>query len=282
MKNLKTILAACALAATTAAPAQTDGSKEIRAVTSSYMVETGCVDIADTYLTPLHYDGWHSAIRYERTQPMRFNPSAWIMQLRLAGIFDHTENKTRNATMLHGSAEATWGMMRRFSIPGGVTLGIGPGLSADLGVLYLSRNSNNPASAKAAVTLDAMAYASWSSHVGPLKFTLRYQPTLPVTGAFFSPDYGQLYYQIYLGEHGGLAHAAWWGNYFRLDNLVTADLHFGNTSLRLGYRNNILSSKVNDIVTQDITHAFVIGITTQWISLRPDSKHINSSIISAY
>lgn len=276
------MIAACVLAATSSAAAQQSDSREIRAVTSSYMIEAGGADIADTYLTPLHYDGIHTAIRYERTQPMRFDPAGWIMQLRLAGIFDHTENKPRNATMLHGSAEAAWGMMRRFNIPGGVTVGIGPGLSLDLGVLYLSRNSNNPASAKAAATLDAMAYASWSSSVGRLKFTLRYQPTLPVTGAFFSPDYGELYYQIYLGEHSGLAHAAWWGNYFRLDNLLTADLHFGNTSLRIGYRNNILSSKINDIVTQNITHAFVIGVTTQWISLRPDSKHIDSRIISAY
>ncbi|WP_438589419.1 hypothetical protein [Duncaniella dubosii] len=31
----------------------------------------------------------------------------------------------------------------------------------------------------------------------------------------------------------GTRHAAWWGNYFKLDNQLTADLHLGSTNLRL-------------------------------------------------
>ncbi|MDE6654828.1 MAG: DUF3316 domain-containing protein, partial [Muribaculaceae bacterium] len=115
-----------------------------------------------------------------------------------------------------------------------------------------------------------------------LPLTVRYQPTLPLTGVFFSPDYGQLYYQIALGEHDGLLHAAWPGNYFALDNLLTVDLHLGATSLRIGYHNNTFSSKVNNIVSLDITHAVVIGITTEWISLSPTSDKINAAIISSY
>ena len=99
--------------------------------------------------------------------------------------------------------------------------------------------------------------------------TLRYQPVLPVAGVFFSPDYGELYYEIYLGNHSGLAHFAWWGNYFMLDNHLTADLSLGATSLRLGYSGRIFSSKVNDIVTHVFTHAFVVGISGEWMSLNP-------------
>jgi hypothetical protein len=105
---------------------------------------------------------------------------------------------------------------------------------------------------------------------------------LPVTGAFFSPDYGELYYEIYLGNHSGLAHAAWFGNYFRLDNLLTADLRLGSTNLRLGYRADVMSTKVNNIVTRRVTHSFVIGVSGEWLSL-PRSGRIsdNAKIISA-
>lgn len=273
------IIALVALGLWVAAAAQ---QKTLRAVTSAYTVEIGSSHIADTYLTPLHYRGLNAAFRYERTQAMGFDPERWTMQLKLGAAFDRTQNPTKNATMLYGAADASWAMMRRWRIPQGFTVGVGGATSLNVGVLYLSRNGNNPASAKAAWTVDVTGYAAWSGKIGPVPLTVRYQPTLPLTGAFFSPDYGQLYYQIYLGERAGLAHMAWPANYFMLDNLLTVDLHLGRTSLRLGYHGSVLSSKVNNIVTQRITHAFILGITTEWISLRPGSKDIDARIISSY
>lgn len=102
-----------------------------------------------------------------------------------------------------------------------------------------------------------------------------YQPTLPVTGIFFAPDYGELYYEIYPAPPG-LVHGAWWGNYFRLDNLLTADLHLGATSLRIGYKGNLFSSKVNHTVTHIYEHALVIGISGEWLSYDP-RRHRSSS-----
>ena len=68
-----------------------------------------------------------------------------------------------------------------------------------------------------------------------------------------------------------------------LDNLVTADLRLGATSLRLGYKGHILTSKVNNIVTREFTHSFVIGVSGEWLSLAPDHKPSDEArIISAY
>ena len=86
-----------------------------------------------------------------------------------------------------------------------------------------------------------------------------------ITGIFFSQGYGELYYEIYLGNHKNLAHGAWFGNYFSLDNLATADLRFGATSLRIGYHNTILSTSVNHIVTRMTTHSFVLGVSGEWL-----------------
>lgn len=266
---------------TMAATAQ-DSIPVLRAVTSSYTLEYGKAHIADTYLTPLHYRGAHTAFTYERDQAMRFDPRRWTMQLKLSMVFDHTKNPSKNATMMNGDLRGSWAMMRRWGLPSGVTLGLGVGTTLNAGVLYLSRNGNNPASAKVGWTADITGYAAWSGRLWRLPLTVRYQPTLPLAGAFFSPDYGQLYYQISLGQHDGLIHAAWPGNYFALDNLLTVDLHFGATSLRIGYHNNTFSSKVNNIVSRDIVHAVVIGITTEWISLRPTSDKIDATIISPY
>lgn len=246
-----------------------DDGETVRPVFSAYTLEAGSAHIADTYLTPLKYNGQHFGIDYQRWQAMKFDPQRWVMQLDMRLTLNHTVNPAGNATMWDAMLEFRWGMMRRWRLPQGFSAGIGGSASINGGALYLGRNGNNPVSAKAAFTVNATGYAAWNGTVLGRPLTLRYQPVLPVAGVFFSPDYGELYYEIYLGNHSGLAHFAWWGNYFMLDNHLTADLSLGATSLRLGYSGRIFSSKVNDIVTHVFTHAFVVGISGEWMSLNP-------------
>lgn len=254
----------------------------LRPVTSAYTFEAGSAHLCDTYLTPLRYSGWNVALGYERLQAMRFNPRRWVMRLDARAFLSRTLNPAGNAAMWQIGLRPSWSMMWRTDLPHGFTIAAGGNIGADLGVLYLMRNSNNPASARASVTLGATGMAVWNGKIGSLPVTLRYQPTLPLTGVFFSPDYDELYYEIWLGNHSGLAHAAWPGNFFRFDNLLTADLRFGATTLRVGYRCEVFSSKVSGIVSRDITHSLVIGIATEWLSLRSGSRHTpDADIISA-
>lgn len=254
----------------------------LRPVTSSYTYEIGGATLANTYLTPLKYKGWDMALNYERMQAMKFNPEKWVMRLTAGIDLNRTDNPAKNATMWRLVADFSWGMTYRFKLPHNITLAGGGSTSLDLGCVYNARNGNNPVAVEAAWTVNLTGYASWNVKIGRLPVTLRYQPTIPLTGVFFSPDYGELFYEIYLGNHSGLAHCAWWGNYFRMENLVTADLHLGATSLRVGFRNNILSTSINDITTRTITYSAVIGVTTEWISLNPSRKaDTNARIISA-
>lgn len=266
------LFAAAALTCVSANGATADSTdvRPLRPVLSAYSIEAGSASNADTYLTPLRYSGVHVGLGYERMQAMAFNPRDWVMQLDLSLNGENTKNPVRNATMWSGDLRVRWTMMRRWqpvtALPQ-LTLAIGPGAGLRAGVLYLSRNGNNPASAKGAFTLDIRAMAAYPLRVGSLPLTLRYQTALPLTGAFFAPHYGQLYYEIWLGERSGLVRPAWWGNYFAMDNLVTADIHLGGTILRMGYHNNIVSTKASNVVSRCITHAFTIGVVTEWLSL---------------
>lgn len=246
----------------------------LRPVNAAYMAEIGGSGMTDTYLSPLKYSGISFAFNYERLQAMKFNPDRWIMHLSVGGEIDKNDNPARNATMWYWGINASWGMLYKWNVLPQLSVMAGGSTSLDLGCLYNARNGNNPASAKAAWTVNATAMAVWNTNIGRLPVTVRYQPTLPFVGAFFSPDYAELYYEIYLGNHGGLAHCAWWGNYFAMDNLVTIDLHLSNTSLRIGYHGKILSTKVNDITTRMITNNFILGVAGEWISISP-SKTIN-------
>jgi hypothetical protein len=280
--HLLSSLCACAVALTATAQSADNNDDEgttdkpLRPVISAYTVEAGSSHIADTYLTPLRYAGWHLALHYERMQAMAFNPKDWVMQLDVQINGDRATHYKNGPEMWYADVNARWGMMRRWTPASSLTVGIGPSTEVILGAMYLRRNGNNPVAAKGAWTVNASGYAAYHTKLLRIPVTLRYEAVLPSAGIFFAPDYGELYYEIWLGNHSNLVHPAWWGNYFRLDNYLTADLHFGGTTLRLGYHNDILSTKVAGVVSERVTHAFTIGVTTEWLSLSPRRKHIDT------
>lgn len=265
-------LAGVALMIPAASKAQ-NTEETIRPVTALYSFTAGSAHLTDTYLSPLKYSGWSAGLGYERWQAMKFAPERWSMNMNFALEADHTQNQARNATMWNFALDFSWRMFRRWNLPlWGLVAGVGPDVSLELGCLYTSRNGNNPASAKASFTAGAAAYLGKRMKLLGKVTDLRYVTYMPLMGAFFAPDYGELYYEIWLGNHSGLAHFGWPGNFFRWNNKVSADFHFGNTILSAGYRCDVFSSKVNHITTRIITHSFVFSIGGEWISLSPSRK----------
>lgn len=246
-----------------------DADEVIRPVNSSYMFDVGSSHLGNTYLSPLKYVGWNVAFNYERMQAMKFSPESWRQQLLIGIEGDMAKNHAKNATMYRGIVSASWGMLHRWTMPHNLAVAVGGSAGANVGGVYSSRNGNNPATAEVDITLNATAYATWNTRLWRLPVMLRWQTTLPLTGVFFSPEYDELYYEMYLGNHSGLVHAAWPGNLFRWNNLVTADLDFSNTRLRLGFRSNICSTNVNHLTTRNFSYAFVIGVTGDWLSVSP-------------
>lgn len=268
----------------TASAEQSDSAlniKPLRPVTSAYQLEYGASRLADTYLTPLIYRGYDLAFSYERWQAMKFDPERWVMRLNIRGDWERAHSPAGNNIMWYAGLNARWSMMRRYNLPYNITVGAGGATGITGGCLY-SGAGNNPASAKASWTIDGAGYATWQTRLGKLPVTLGYYLTLPVTGAFFSPEYGELYYEIWLGNRKNLVHWANWSNYMAMDNLVAADLHFGATSLRVGYRGYFLSTHVNNLTTRNVTNSIVVGISGEWMNLNPrkaespDCKIINA------
>ena len=244
----------------------------IRPVTSAYMIEAGSAHIHSSYLSPLQLGGWQTALVYQRTQAMRFNPERWIMELggRLEG--GRVRPEWRNSLVWDLSLNLSWGMLWRYNVSERWQLLAGGYTDITAGALYAQANSNNPVSAKASWTIGPRIGARWQGKLGRIPLSLAYRGDLPLTGCFFSPEYGELYYEIYLGNHKNLVHGAWPGNFFRLRNLVSADFRFGGTTLRVGYRLDVESTKANNLVHNSLTHMAVFGIVSEWISLAPGRR----------
>lgn len=244
-----------------------DGKPE-RPVQSIFSIDVGGARVLDTYLTPLQYRGTNLRLSYEREQAMRFNPEKWLMQLDAAIDYNNVKNPAKSRTMHHLEIDLKWGMMHRWQNVFTDRLQMAVGGSAQLrgGVIYNAINSNNPVSAKIRVGVNLTGMVSYPVKLG-VPMVLRYEATLPVLGVCFSPEYGESFYEIYLGDRRGLVHPAWWGNRFDMENLVTADLRItSGTILRVGYRNRIEISKINNLHTRVFTNSAVLGVGGEWVS----------------
>lgn len=255
----------------------------IRPVSAWYTFEAGSATIDDTYLTIPTNSGWHLALGYQRMQAMRQSPQSLVMQLSGRLAVDRTHPDWSYQPLWGADLKLDWAVMRRFDT--GLTgLRVYPGLMAhaDLGVMYIDRAGNNPADAKCAVTVGLTALAVYNFNIVRLPVTVSWQPSLQLAGVCFGQQYDEPYYEIYLGNRHGLAHFASPFNRLDLTNSVNIDLRLGTTVLRVGYRSDILSSKINNIVTNRITNAFVFGIGGEWISLsRNNHLDPQTKIISA-
>ena len=267
-------LTAAAFSAAPCAFAQADAADSARSlerpVMSVFTAEAGHASQLDTYVSPVTYRGTAVRLGYERMQAMRFSPLKWVMQVEAGVEYDLTHNPAGNHTSHALAADAKWAMLRRIGrtpLPG---LQFQAGFMTQLrgGVIYNPINANNVVAAKIHWSVGATALAAYTvNRGGRVPVTLRYQTTMPVAGVFFSPEYDESYYEIYVGNRKGLANFGWWGNRFDLTNLLTADIHLGGTVLRVGYRGRIETSWIKHINTHIFTHSVVLGIGGEWLSL---------------
>ncbi len=251
----------------------------LRPAATAFTVEIGRQSALDTYLSPVRYGGLSLALGYERLRATSFAPGQWLTRHAVTGTFASMTNTSGNGSMLSGYLDYSFAMLRRWQVCKGLWLAGGGEASLTLGGLYNLRNSNNPGSAKAAVDLGVTAMASYHFRIKRLPVTLRYQGSLPVIGAFFSPEFGQSYYEMfYIGNRDGMVHLGAWHNRVDLRNYISVDLHLGTRALRLGYRQVMRTTHLYHIDTQVFTHAFVLGISGEiFRSVRPARR-----IVSVY
>lgn len=239
---------------------------ENRVLGTVYSLEAGGEHAFNTYLSPLSHTGFTVGLAGEWSRPMGSSPH-WGMDIGARARLGLLENPARNAAMNDLGITLSWRAVRSSGPLPGLTLGIGAGALLDAGALYLPRNSNNPVAARAYLGITLEGKAAYRLRLWGKTLRLSESVSLPSLGLFFSPHYGQSYYEIYLGDTSGLARCGWWGNHFAINNLVAVDIPINNIRLRLGYRlevSNIIASGIHSRIS---THSFVLGICTEWLNV---------------
>ncbi len=141
-----------------------------------------------------------------------------------------------------------------------LNLRIGLLTDLSLGGLYNTRNSNNPAQARMALSLDPSVMATWRFHLKGRPFTLRYVAAAPALGIAFSPNYGQSYYEIF--THGNYDHNIVFtspASGLQLHQMLILGFRLWHTSFSIGYLGDIRQMSVNSLKYHQYTHALTIG-----------------------
>lgn len=247
-----------------------------RPVTSVYRLEVGRADARSTYLSPLRYSGTYFGAAGEWTKAFQRNPEHLVMTFAADLNYRNMLNPAHSARMLGLDARFNWGMAYRWKLPNNLQLAAGGLLDIDGGALYLLRNGNNPVTVLASAGIDLDLSLSWHFNIGCLPVLISDRVQLPTIGAFFAPQYGETFYEIYLGNHSGLAHCGWWGNNFGIGNMLSVKLDFGRTAMEIGYRYDYRSYYANHLVTRTSLNSFVIGVIPQGLGLKRCAKAVSS------
>ncbi len=244
-----------------------------RPITAVYSLEIGNNRSRATYLSPLTYSGLELAASGNWQKAMPFAPERAYMKFdaRLGG-YTRLINPGGNALMQGFDVEFFWGMGACWQLPRSFTAGIAGGPELLGGVLVQMRNSNNPVNVNLSASLAANPYISWSGKIKRLPVQALYSLRIPVAGAFFMPQYGETFYEIYVGNRKGLVHASWPGNHFRLNSLLSLRLDFGKTAMEIGYRFITDNCRANNLSTRRNSHMFTIGVIPYGLRIRRNCK----------
>lgn len=240
--------------------AQTESAKKKNAVMRATLYGAGTVNILDTYLTPAEYKGTEFRVLRESMRMTKLLDGKVSTQSVLQINFSSTKNQSKTGRQLTSMLNWNYAWHYQFQLTEQLKLLAGPMIDLNGGVVYNLRNSNNPAQAKGYLNIAASGMAIYRFNLGKIPLIARYQLNLPLVGAYFSPEYGQTYYEIFILKHGGKnvlftsLH-----NQPSMRQMLTLDFPVSKVNLRLGYICDLQQANVNNLKSHIWSNIFMVG-----------------------
>ncbi|MCQ2095878.1 MAG: DUF3316 domain-containing protein [Bacteroidaceae bacterium] len=231
----------------------------------STMFGGGFTDVYDTYLSPYRYTGGEVRVVRETYRKTKMVDGKVSVQTLVDVNLGYTDNRAGNAHEVTGGLRGAWNWFYPFLDKGfaghrHLRLLAGGGLNGYLAGIYNTRNGNNPGQGKLNLMTDLSGMAEYDFRLSGKPMSLRYQLTMPLIGAAFSPNYGQSYYEMFsLGNYDRNVVFAWMGNMPSLSHLLTLDFPVSRSVIRIGYRGEFNQSTWNGLRYHQYSNCLMIG-----------------------
>lgn len=250
---------------------------KVKSANRATVIGVGKSSLTDTYLSPLKYTGTSVSLLTERIGQAGFISDDLLLRQQFYISTAFTKNPASSASEYYGNLSYNVRGLYPVVKSSNFRLFAGAGLDASLGGIYNVRNSNNPGSLKTSINLDLSAMAIYNWNI----FTFRWQLSTPFIGMFFSPGYGQSYYEIFsLGNGAGTVQFASFNNYIAIQNYFTVDIPINKITIRTGYIGNYYKTDVNNLLTNITSHQLVLGFAVESLNFG-GKKYRNTKFIES-
>lgn len=239
---------------------QPDSLQAHRYMTRATLYGVGWTNVLDTYLSPQEYKGIEFRLSRETMRMTRLGDGNVSVQNLFQANLAYTHNRADNNNTFAGMVNWNYGLHYQFRITDNFKLLAGGLGDFNGGFIYNLRNTNNPASARAYINLDASGMAIWHTRIKKCPLVFRYQVNIPMIGVMFSPHYGQSYYEIFtLGHSSGVVQFTSMHNQPSVRQMVSIDFPIRYVKMRLSYVCDLQQSNVNSIKTHTYSQVFMVG-----------------------
>jgi len=239
------------------------------------MLGFGTSSVYDSYLSPLKYTGENVGLYYEQMKNTGLMSGNVAVQHLFNADYSWTKNNSGTASYYTGVIEYEYGLFYRFKPANKWQFFVGPQVGGLLGFVYNTRNENNPATGKAHANLSLSGITDYNLRIHSQPVHFKDQFSLPFIGIMYSPQYGESYYEISLGDSKHLVHPASFQNYFSVSNMLTAEIPFNKFTLLLSYRFSFYETRINNLDTQLITNTYYIGLSHNFFVVSGKQKKNN-------
>lgn len=228
--------------------------------TRASYISIGYTDILDTYLSQEKNTG--TEVRYigSREKALTKHPD-WLRVTTNEVYVSLAGTRGNGDCLLSATYNFHLGWLHQWQLPAQhLTLQAGGLIDGILGGAYNTRNTNNPAQARIALSIDPAAQAAWDFRIRQRLFRLNYEVSVPLLGAAFSPNYGQSYYEIF--SRGNYDHNVVVTQPFNapsLRQMLTLDFRLWRTVFSVGYLGDYRQMKINNLKYHQWTHTVVLG-----------------------
>jgi|GEM_PF-341561 len=257
---------------------------DIRSINEGTLIGAGGYRMKDEYLSDVgRYGGVGFRFMNERMRLLKTTGSRVSRQNIVNVDVSSTLNGAENANFLSAFADYSIGYHYRLLPHPYFKVLIGGSARGMLGMVYSTRNGNNPMTLHADLDLNISLIAIYEFRIKKHLIAIRYQAETPFAGVLFSPVYDQSYYEIFsLGNTAEIFNLNSFNNKFALRNYLTLDFPVGGLTARIGYFGHYYNTTVHSIDRYIISHNFMLGFVKEYIAFGGKEMRRRNLFNSAY